>query len=94
MDEEKGRAAQAKYGIPKLYKDFEEMLDQEKPDVVDIITPPTTHLPLCQLAAERGIHIICQKPLAPTFAEAKAIVELAEKAGVRFMVHENWRFQP
>jgi predicted dehydrogenase len=93
-DEAKGRAAQKKYKIPALYTDFEEMLDREKPDVVDIITPPATHLHLCRIAAERGVHIICQKPLAPTFAEAEEIVELTQAAGVRFMVHENWRFQP
>lgn len=93
-DETKGQAAVRKYNIPALYTDFEEMLDREKPDVVDIITPPDTHLPLCRIAAERGVHIICQKPLAPTFAEAEEIVELTQAGGVRFMVHENWRFQP
>jgi len=41
-----------------------------------------------------GIGVICQKPLAPTFEDARAIVRCAEKAGIRFMVHENWRFQP
>ena len=90
----KGKEAQKKYGIPRLYANFNEMLDQEKPDVVDIITPPLTHLELCRRAASRGIHIICQKPLAPSFSEARRIVEMTEKAGVRFMVHENWRFQP
>jgi predicted dehydrogenase len=41
-----------------------------------------------------GINVICQKPLAPTFEQARQIVECADKAGIRFMVHENWRFQP
>ena len=45
-------------------------------------------------AAARGVHIICQKPLAPTLAESRRIVENAESAGVRFMVHENFRWQP
>jgi len=70
------------------------MLEKERPDFVDIITPPATHLEMCRTAAEMGIHIICQKPLAPAFAEAKEIVEAASTAGVRFVVHENWRFQP
>jgi predicted dehydrogenase len=38
--------------------------------------------------------VICQKPLAPTFDEAEQIVEHTARAGIRFMVHENWRFQP
>lgn len=94
QDKQRGMAALEKYRIPKLYGNFEEMLDREKPDVVDIITPPATHLSLCKAAANRRVHIICQKPLAPTFSEAVEIVELAEAAGIRFMVHENWRFQP
>ncbi len=70
------------------------MLDQEKPDFVDVITPPPSHQAICAEAAKRGIHIICQKALAPTFDEAKAIVADAAAAAVRFMVHENFRFQP
>ncbi|MFC2090308.1 Gfo/Idh/MocA family protein [Bacteroidota bacterium] len=82
------------FGIANHYVDYREMLDGEKPDVVDIITPPETHLEMCREAADRGIHIICQKPLAPTFEEAKEIVDYVSGKNVRFMVHENWRFQP
>ncbi len=83
-----------KFGVKKWYQDYREMLDVEKPDFVDIITPPGTHQAICSEAAARGIDIICQKPLAPTLEEGKAIVANAAKAGVRFMVHENFRFQP
>ena len=56
-------------------------------------TPRETHAPICRLAADRGLAIICQKPLAPTFAEAASLV--ADVGGrVRLMVHENWRFRP
>ena len=61
---------------------------------MDVITPPPSHQAICAEAAQRGIHIICQKALAPTFEEAKAIVANAAAAKVRFMVHENFRFQP
>jgi predicted dehydrogenase len=80
------------YRIPRLYADWKEMLDVERPDFVDIITPPETHEEMCAFAAARGIHIICQKPLAPTFEVSQRIVE--HSAGVRFMVHENFRWQP
>lgn len=82
------------YGIQKHYFDYKEMLTVEKPDFVDIITPPETHLDITRFAAQLGINVICQKPLAPTYPQAKLIVEYADKAGIRFMVHENWRFQP
>jgi len=91
---ERAKAIRDKFGIPNHYTDYREMLEKEKPDFVDIITPPPTHVQMCRVAADLGIHVICQKPLAPTFAEARRIVEHAGKAGVRFMVHENWRFQP
>ena len=84
----------AKYGIPRYYGDWKTMIDREAPDFVDIITPPDTHEEMCRYAAERGVHIICQKPLAPTGATSRRIVEFAREAGVRFMVHENFRWQP
>ena len=70
------------------------MLDAERPDFIDVITPPATHRDICQLAGERGVHVLCQKALAPTFEDAVAIVSDAERAGIRLMVHDNFRFQP
>lgn len=93
-DPARAAAAASQYGVAQSYADVAEMLDAEQPDFVDIITPPPTHLPLVSLAAERGIAVICQKALAPTFAEAQQIVAVAEGAGIRFMVHDNFRFQP
>ena len=87
---------QEKYGVPKIYSDdqLETMLDELKPDFIDVITPPPTHLAICQLAFDRGIHVICQKPLAPTYEESVQLVEYAAQSNSRFMVHENWRWQP
>ncbi len=90
----RSEAIREKFGLPKCYTDYREMFDREKPDFVDVITPPLSHQEICAEAARRRIHIICQKPLAPSFAEAEAVVRDAEQAGVRFMVHENFRFQP
>jgi predicted dehydrogenase len=90
--EERARALMTQYGIPRFYDNWREMLDAERPDFVDIITPPETHEEMCTFAAARGIHIICQKPLAPGYDASRRIVE--HSAGVRFMVHENFRWQP
>lgn len=84
----------ARYGIARVYDDVARMLEQEKPDFIDIITPPATHLPLVRLAAERGVDILCQKALAPTTEQAREIVAAAARGGVRLMVHDNFRFQP
>lgn len=93
-DISKAKPIMEECNIPRHYTDYLEMLDQEKPDIVDIITPPETHLEMCKEAADRGIHIVCQKPLAPTLEEAQEIVDYVKGKPVRFMVHENWRFQP
>lgn len=85
-----------RYGIEKVspWGDLEKLLDETKPDFIDIITPPETHLEVTQLAASKGINVICQKPLAPNLEESRQIVDLAKDAGIRFMMHENWRWQP
>ncbi|WP_394344422.1 Gfo/Idh/MocA family protein [Aggregatimonas sangjinii] len=81
-------------GIKSFYSNAEEMLSREKPDFLDIITPPETHHELCMLAIKHGIHIICQKPVAPAFEEAEKIAIGIQNSDVRMMVHENFRFQP
>jgi len=82
------------YGVKSHYTDYLEMLDKEKPDFVDIITPPPTHVEMTRESLKRGIHVICQKPLAPTMQESLEIKEIVDANDPRFMVHENWRFQP
>lgn len=93
---DKARACAARHRIPRAYawSDLAAMLDTEKPDFVDIVTPPETHLEAVQLAAGRGLAIICQKPVAPTWNDCVAVVEIARRAGVRLMIHENFRWQP
>ncbi len=91
---DKAQAVCNQYSFGKAYTDFEEMLIKEKPDFTDIITPPETHLEYCRLAAKHGVHIICQKPLAPDFRDAERIAEIPNLTDVRMMVHENFRFQP
>jgi D-apiose dehydrogenase len=76
-------------GLP-AYRSVEELLDKAKPDLVDIVTPPETHLELVRTVAARKLPMICQKPLAPTYEEAVAVVE----AGGTLVVHENFRWQP
>lgn len=93
-DGARAKAIADKFGLTQRYADWREMFDRERPDFVDVITPPPSHAEMCAEAARRGIHIICQKPLAPTLDQARSIVDNAAKARVRLMVHENFRFQP
>jgi predicted dehydrogenase len=83
------RAPSKVKGMP-AYRSVEELLDKAKPDLVDVVTPPETHLELVRAVAQRGLPVICQKPLAPTYAEAAALVD----EGGQLVVHENFRWQP
>jgi hypothetical protein len=71
---DKARACAAEFDVPAVYAEFVSMLDQEQPDAVEIATPVGTHASLVRLAAERGVHVSCQKPLTPTVAEAAALI--------------------
>ena len=81
------------FGIEARYADAEAMLRETKPDFVDIATTAPSHRPLVELAASLKIPVICQKPFAPTMADARAMVAACEAAGVPLMVHENFRWQ-
>lgn len=89
----KARGFAARWGIPRASESAAEILDTERLDFVDIATRPEPHLELARLAASRGVHVIVQKPMAPSWSESVAMVESCEAAGVRLIVHENWRWQ-
>ena len=82
VDAAPGRAAAlaARFGIPRVYESVEEMLAREQPQFVDIVTRPESHLALVQTAAERGVHIVCQKPMAPSWDECVRMCETCERA--------------
>jgi D-apiose dehydrogenase len=88
------QALASEFNIPVASDDLDKMLDQTKPDLLDIITPPETHLAAITLAAARKIDVVCQKPFCQTLTEAREAVRIAEEANIQLIVHENFRFQP
>ena len=93
MDAEKATEA-ARRNACAAFTDVHTLISTGQPDLIDIATPPATHAALIEAAANAGIPVICQKPLAPTLEESEAIVRRAEEAGTVLVVHENFRFQP
>jgi len=83
-----------RYDIPHAYTDYEAMLDEQKPDLVDIANLPQHHVPMTLAAAERGIHVICQKPVALTWEDSVRMLEVCERNGIKFMANENFRWFP
>jgi D-apiose dehydrogenase len=85
----------AMFGIKHFYDDPELMLrNHPEIDFIDIITDVDTHSKYVELAAKHKKHVICQKPMAPSFAIAKKMMQVTGDAGVKFYVHENYRWQP
>ncbi len=86
-------AAAGEPGVP-AFINAAQMLDELTPDLLDIATPPPSHLGLIRLAMERGIPVVCQKPFCTSPGQAQEAVELSRNAGKFICIHENFRFQP
>ena len=75
----------------RFYPSYEALLEA-KPDGVIICTENNRHRPLVELAAERGIHVLCEKPIATKLEDARAIVDVCAQAGVLLMTAFPMRF--
>ncbi len=93
-DVAKGQALASRFGVAQVFGNARDMINKIKPDLIDIITPPATHMEYVALAAEYGIPVICQKPFGQSYAEALRLTETAQSAGIMLAVHENFRFMP
>ena len=90
------RLAEAGTRIPQAsrFPSASAMFRETELDFVEICTRPESHLALVELAADHGVHVLCQKPSALNRADLLAMISACERSGLRFMVHENWRFRP
>ncbi len=87
-------AAAKQFGWEEVETDWRKAIGRKDIDVVDISTPGNLHHEIGIAAAEAGKHIICEKPLANTQADAKAMLRAVEKAGVKHMIMHNYRKIP
>jgi predicted dehydrogenase len=96
-DPEAVRAAADRHGWAAAETDWRALIAREDVDLVDICTPGDSHAEIAIAALEAGKHVLCEKPLANTVAEAEAMVEAARAAagrGQRAMVGFNYRRVP
>lgn len=84
----------AALGVARTVGDYRELLDDRAIDAVHICTPNHTHYPIARDALAAGKHVICEKPLAMTAAEAASLVELAQSRDVVHATSYNLRFYP
>ena len=93
LDNTKAQERAAEFGIARVYNDPEKMFADGGFGLVDIAASVGAHDPVTRLAADHGVHVMLQKPMTETVAEAESLIEyVGEK--IRFMVHENYRLRP
>jgi len=78
----------------KVYSSFDELLDREKLDFVDICTPPHTHAAYIRACAAKNIHILCEKPLAEKYESAAPLLDLVRKSNIVFVPCHQYRYSP
>jgi predicted dehydrogenase len=79
-------------GLP-AHESLDELFEGTRPDVVIVATPPGAHPALCIQALRAGAHVLCEKPLANSVAEAEPVLAEAERAGRIISVHHEFREQ-
>lgn len=87
-------AAANQLGWASTETDWRRLIERDDIDLIDIVTPNHLHAEIAIAAAEAGKHILCEKPLALTVAEARRMARAAEQAGTVHMVCHNYRFAP
>lgn len=93
-DRDKVSRAASAYGIDEWTTDWREVIARPDVDIVDICTPPGTHAEIAEAAARGGKAVICEKPLAVTYAQAAAARDAVEEARVLNAVGFNYRRLP
>jgi predicted dehydrogenase len=92
--EEGVRTAATRYGYAAYSTDWRDLVADERVQVFDNVAGDAAHLEPTLAALEQGKHVVCEKPLAPTAAEALRLYEAAERSGAKHLVCFNYRFFP
>ena len=87
VDETRGKEFQKKYGIPKLFKDYKELLADKSIEVVAICTPAFNHAEITCAALRAGKWAICEKPIGASIKEVDTILAAERETGSRHFCH-------
>jgi len=88
------QAMKDEHDVRKLYKDYRELLANERLDILSICTTNDMHYPVAMAAIERGVDIYCEKPLAMTYAQAREMHDAAQAKGIKTGVNFSHRRTP
>ena len=88
----RAQATAQRFGVPATYTDYATMLREEQPDIVYVCTPNAFHAPMSIAALEAGAHVLCEKPMALSVADAQAMVDAQRRTGKVLAVGLHHRF--
>lgn len=91
---DRARAVAEEFGVPHVFSDYRQMLQAARLDVVTVCVPNALHAPVTIAALELGAHVLCEKPMAITVADAEAMAAAAERAGRNLTIGFHNRFRP
>lgn len=91
-DETAARRAKEKFDAKSCYTDYRDLLRQEEIDVVDVVTPIHVHASIVAEAAETGINVICEKPMADNLEDCDSMIRAGRKNHIKLMIAHSRRF--
>jgi predicted dehydrogenase len=94
VDPARGKEVAQQFGVPTAYDNLAALLESERPDIVDICTPPKTHAPVAIEALRGGAHVLIEKPMAVSEHECDSILAAARDSGRRVCVAHSDLFYP
>ncbi|MCC9078409.1 Gfo/Idh/MocA family oxidoreductase [Litorilinea aerophila] len=92
VNQERARQVAESTGIGQVFSDYQEMLAQVQPDITVVATPNVFHKPMALAALEAGSHVLCEKPLALTYADAREMMDRAAEKGLVLTVGTHFRW--
>ena len=94
INEKAAKQTAEKHGIKKYYTDAEKMFAEQKPDLVSVCVPNCFHKEYTVMALSHGANVLCEKPLAVSYSDAKEMFELAKEKSKVLMACQSMRFTP
>ncbi len=94
LNEEAARTTAERHGIKSYYTDAQKMLDEQQPEVVSVCVPNAFHKEYTLMALKAGANVLCEKPVAMTYADALEMYGLAKEKGKLLMACQSMRFTP
>jgi predicted dehydrogenase len=88
----RAEATAERFGIAKWYSDYQDLLDDMRPDLVHITTPPTSHFSIARDCLAAGLNVFCEKPITVEYHEFRLLKQLANEKHCLLLENQNYRF--